>query len=65
MPEDASRERGVRFTVSDQHYTYLGWLKDNTVLGKSENDVAKHVLTQRLTEMRQEDYRDKSTPIDT
>ncbi|HEX4055939.1 MAG TPA: hypothetical protein VHX86_16875 [Tepidisphaeraceae bacterium] len=54
----------VRFTVSANHYAYLSWLVRNTVLGRSENEVAKQILTQRLTEMRQEDYRDrqKSAP---
>ena len=49
----------LRFTVSDTLYEYLRWLSENTVLGKSENEVAQQVLTQRLTEMRQESYRDK------
>ena len=48
----------VRFTPSPQLWAYLGWLSRNTLLGKSENEVAEHVLVQRLTEMRQEDYRD-------
>jgi len=50
----------IRFTVSDTLYGYLRWLSENTVLGKSENDVAQEVLTQRLTEMRGESYRDKA-----
>lgn len=51
----------VRFTVSAQLYGYLEWLAKNTVLGKTENEVAKQVLTQRLTEMRSETYRDRSS----
>ena len=31
---------------------------DNTVLGKSENDVASHLLTVKLSEMREESYKD-------
>jgi hypothetical protein len=50
----------VRFTVSPQLYAYLEWLKDNTVLGRTENEVAQQVLTQRLTEMRGERYRDRA-----
>jgi len=49
----------VRFTVSAQLYSYLEWLSKNTVLGKTENEVAKQVLTQRLTEMRTETYQDR------
>jgi hypothetical protein len=54
-------QKEVRFTVSPQLYGYLGWLRDNTVLGKSENDVAQQVLTQRLTEMRDESFKDKAS----
>lgn len=48
----------LRFTVSPQLYKYLGWLKDHTVLGKTENAVAQQVLTERLSQMRQEKYQD-------
>ena len=57
--DDAAKGQYVRFGVSNQHFAYLGWLVNNTLLGRSENEVAKHVLAQRLTEMREEDYRDK------
>jgi len=30
----------------------------NTVLGKTENEVAKQILTQRLSEMRHENFED-------
>ncbi|MCG8356959.1 MAG: hypothetical protein MI920_15435 [Kiloniellales bacterium] len=50
-------KRDVRFSVSARLHAYLGWLAQHTVLGKTENDVAKQVLTQRLAEMRQEDYK--------
>jgi hypothetical protein len=56
--EDTKGE--VRFSVSAQLSGYLKWLSKNTVLGKSENDVAKQVLTDALTRMRKEEYRDKS-----
>lgn len=58
MPEE-SEKGDIRFSVSAEQHTYLGWLSKNTVLGRTENEVAKHILTQRLTEMRQESYRDK------
>lgn len=58
MAENAKGGREVRFTVSPQMFSYLNWLKDNTVLGKTTNDVAQHVLTQRLSEMRQETFTD-------
>ena len=55
----------VRFGVSPAHYAYLGWLVDNTVLGRTENEVAKQRLTQRLMEMRRENYRDGERKDDT
>jgi hypothetical protein len=48
----------VRFTAARQVWKYLGWLARNTVLGKNEHEVAKQLLIERLTQMRQEDYRD-------
>lgn len=59
----AENQKGgeVRFTVSAQNYAYLQWLVENTVLGQTRNEVAKQVLTERLADMRQENYRDKAT----
>jgi hypothetical protein len=57
MP-DKPEKGEIRFTVSGPLFTYLGWLVRNTVLGKTENDVARQVLTQRLSEMRQESFQD-------
>jgi hypothetical protein len=57
------QEKGeIRFTVSGSLFAYLGWLVRNTVLGRTENDVARQILTQRLSEMRQEDFRDGQRP---
>jgi len=56
---DADQDGGqVRFKPSPQLWKYLNGLSRSTLLGKSESDVAEHILTQRLTEMRQEDYKD-------
>ena len=57
LPEEPEKGE-IRFTVSAPLHTYLGWLVRNTVLGRTENDVARQILTQRLSEMRQEDFRD-------
>lgn len=64
MSDEADQEKGgeVRFSVSASLLKYLGWLSRSTVLGKTENEVAKQVLTQKLTEMRQEDCRDGQKP---
>ncbi len=55
---DELEKSELRFTVSRPLFAYLGWLVRNTVLGRTENDVARQILTQRLSEMRQEDFRD-------
>lgn len=47
----------VRFTVSERMHDYLTWLTENTVLGKSENEVAQQVLTSRLARMKEENYK--------
>lgn len=54
-PEEAGE---VRFKPSPQLWKYLGWLARNTVLGRNEHEVARQVLTTKLTEMRREDYQD-------
>ena len=46
----------LRMKVSARLYAYLGWLRRNTMLGSSENDVAEYLLTQRLEAMRQAKY---------
>lgn len=59
MAEDGADKSGeVRFAVPPQFWRYLGWLSRNTILGKTEHEVARHVLTARLSEMRREDYKD-------
>jgi hypothetical protein len=61
--KDTDPDKGeVRFTASGQLWKYLSWLSRNTVLGKTENEVAKQVLTDRLAEMRREDYSDGQKP---
>jgi hypothetical protein len=56
--DNPSEPERIRFTPSPQVWSYLGWLSRNTLLGKTEQEVAEHVLVQRLTEMRQEEYKD-------
>lgn len=65
-PEEPKRGRGrppgksddpvVTFAVSRRLYEYLGWLQRNTLLGRTENDVARRVLGRRLEDMRQSNY---------
>jgi len=60
MAEDGEADRAgeVRFTPPPQTWKYLGWLARNTVLGKNENEVARQLLIEKLSEMRQEDFKD-------
>jgi hypothetical protein len=60
--DDGKSGEQVRFTAAPQVWKYLGWLARNTVLGKSEHEVAKQLLIEKLAEMRQEDYRDPPKP---
>jgi len=46
----------IRMTVSLRLYEYLAWLKRNTMLGASENEVARYILTDALKEMRKAGY---------
>ncbi len=60
MIDETESERGdiVRFTATPQMWKYLGWLARHTLLGKTEHEVAKQLLTTKLTKMRREKYRD-------
>lgn len=49
----------VRMNVSKTLYAYLKLLRRKSILGASENDVAKYILTQRLEQMLVEGYHDK------
>lgn len=60
--EDSKGGELVRFTAPPQLWKYLGWLARNTVLGKDEHQVARQLLTERLAQMRQENYRDPTNP---
>jgi hypothetical protein len=55
---DDDKVQEVRFMPPPQVWKYLGWLSRNTVLGKTEQEVARQLLINKLAEMRQEDYRD-------
>jgi hypothetical protein len=53
--------RPIRMKVSGNVYAYLSLLKRVTMLGKSENDVAERLLTDRLLEMLADKYHEKGT----
>jgi hypothetical protein len=58
MAEDDDKGNEVRFAAPPQMWKYLSWLARNTLLGKTEQEVARYVLTAKLAEMREEDYKD-------
>jgi hypothetical protein len=52
----------MRLTVSKRLYAYLRVLRQKTMLGASENDVAEYLLTQRLEQMLVDKYHEKQVP---
>lgn len=58
VAKDADKGKEVRFVAEPRLWRYLGWLSRNTLLGETEGEVAHHLLRQKLTEMRREDYKD-------
>jgi hypothetical protein len=54
-PETAGE---IRFKPNLSLWRYLGWLARHTTLGRDENEVARQVLVDRLSEMRGESYHD-------
>ena len=47
-----------QLSVSQNLYDYLTWLAKNTMQGRDEKEVARKVLTDALTEMRMNGYRE-------
>jgi hypothetical protein len=52
----------IRMQVSVKLYSYLRSLRRRSILGASENDIAKYLLTQRLEEMIAEKYHETQAP---
>ena len=55
------KTQNLRIRVSAKLHDYLGILARDTMLGASENDVAEYLLTQRLEQMRRENYHETQT----
>jgi hypothetical protein len=49
----------IRMVVSKRVYAYLRLLRNRSVLGASENDIAGYLLTQRIEQMIAEKYHEK------
>lgn len=55
----------IRLAVSKNVYSYLRILKRKSVLGASEGDIARYLLTQRIEQMIAEKYHDiQAVPSD-
>lgn len=50
----------IRMRVSRTLFEFLTLLKNNTVLGASENDIAGYLLTKELESMMRENYLGKN-----
>ena len=62
MAEGEEKDDPLRISVSRRLREYLVWLSENTLLGRTDKDVARYLLTKVLEEMRQSDYREKKLP---
>jgi hypothetical protein len=60
--EDSDKPQEIRFMPPPQVWKYLGWLSRHTLLGKTEQEVARQVLIMKLSELRQESYKDPANP---
>lgn len=54
----------LRIAVSEKLREYLGFLSRNTILGASDNDVARYLLTQKIEEMIKSRYHETAIPPD-
>jgi hypothetical protein len=57
MADESEKGSEVHFTPSPKTWKYLEWLSRNTVLGKNPHAVAEQLLIERLSEMRQDEYK--------
>lgn len=64
MADDAKGPNEIQFNVSDRQISYLVWLAENTILGRTEKEVARYLLTKLLEEMRQSGYQEDELPGD-
>lgn len=64
MAEETESEKPqeIRFMPPPQVWKYLNWLSRHTLLGKTEQEVARQLLITKLAEMRQENYKDPVNP---
>ena len=58
-----SKSIQMRLTVSTKLYEQLSWLKTNTSLGVSENDVAVYILARQLRGSHFDELLDSDSPL--
>jgi hypothetical protein len=52
----AKRVREFRWQLSRRQWAYLGWLVNNTGMGRTRKDVAQFLLADTIRKMRLDNY---------
>ena len=61
-PENRSEARSVSLTLPEETFNYLVLLATLGKLGRTENEVATHILVRETSKMMERDFHEKRIP---
>jgi hypothetical protein len=62
-PENRSEARALSLTLPEEAFNYLVWLATLGKLGRTENEVATHILVREVYAMLERGFHDIKIPV--
>jgi hypothetical protein len=62
-PENRSEARSLSLTLPEETFNYLVWLATLGKLGRTENEVATHILVREVYAMYERGFHDVKIPV--
>ncbi len=62
-PENRSEARAISLTLPEETFNYLVLLATRGKLGRTENEVAAHILVREAFAMQQSGFHDQRIPV--
>jgi hypothetical protein len=62
-PENRSEARAISLTLPEETFNYLVLLATRGKLGRTENEVAAHILVREAYGMQQSGFHDQRIPV--
>jgi hypothetical protein len=62
-PENRSEARAISLTLPEETFNYLVLLATRGKLGRTENEVAAHILVREAYAMQQSGFHDQRIPV--